>query len=348
MKKLTALLLLLLACPTGFAQTIKVKIDASCVAYNPLYSKAFAMVLHGDSLYANSLVQLDPYNGTIEKSLPLEGESYSMEFTPDKRHLYLAYYALPKIVKIDLEQFTIVQSIDLGGFTALDFDILPANEHVLIVVRGEDGYPRNLVMYKDGVLQPKQVSSGIENPSSVCIKADGTKFYAHNGISTACEGHIIDIVADGIEFNGRIWDYMMPAFGDIKIHDDLLYDSGGNLLDAFSDSIPITRAKMPVYLVNDGWGGGYEYSPLHNCYIYAHSNTDSLYLSFFHGDHFNYLGSLAPGVRCDAVKDLTVVDLNHFIVVAYDIWEERHAVYLYHYAYKSRMFLKLKADGVNW
>jgi hypothetical protein len=347
MKKIFALLLIL-ACSTGYAQTIKVKIDAACVAYNPLYNKAFAAVWHGDSVYANSLLQLDPWNGTVEKTLPLGGEPYAMEFTPDKRHLYLSYYTLPKIVKIDLEQFTIVQSIDLGGFTALDLAILPANENVLIVARGEDENPRNVVMYKDGVLQPKQVSSGIEYPSSICIKSDGTKFYAHNGISTMCHGHIMDIADDGIMFNGIIWDYMMPAFGDIKIHDDLLYDQGGNVVDAFSDSIPIGRARMPLYLINDGWGSGFEYSPLHNCYIYAHRNTNKGYISFFHGDHFNYLGSLDPAIQCDAVDDLDVVDVSHFIVVAYDIWEKSHSIYFYHNANKSRMFLKAKEEKGRW
>lgn len=345
MKKIFAFLLLM-TCSAGYAQTIKVKIDAACVAYNPLYNKAFAAVWHGDSLYPNTLLQLNPYNGTVEKTLPLGGEPYAMEFTPDKRHLYLSYYTLPKIVKINLEQFTIVQTIDLGPFTALDFAILPVNENVLIVARG-DGYPRNVVMYKDGVLQPKQVSNGIEYPSSVCIKADGTKVYAHNGINTGFNGHIMDIADDGIEFNGIIWDYMIPSFGDIRIHDDLLYDQGGNLLDAFSDTLPITRAEMPLYKINDLWVSGYEYSPLHGCYIYAHTNNDKLYLSFFHGEHFNYLGSLAPGVWCDAVHDLDVVDESHFIVVAYDTWEH-NSIYFYHNNNKSRMFLNPKAEIEKW
>jgi hypothetical protein len=348
MKKIFALLLLLLTGSTGYVQTIKVKIDAACVAYNLLYNKAFAAVWHGDSLYANNLVQLNPYNGTVEKTLPLGGKPYAMDFTPDKRHLYLSYYTLHKIVKIDLEQFAIVQSIDLGAFTANDFAILPSSENVLIVARGEGGYPRNVVMYKEGVLQPKQVSSGIEYPSSVCIKADGSKLYAHNGISSMSHGHIMDIADDGIGFNGIIWDYMMPSFGDIRIHDDLLYDHGGNVLDAFSDTLPITRARMPLYLINDGWGSGFEYSPLHGCYIYAHRNTDKLYLSFFHGEHFNYLGSLALDVRCDAVRDLDVVDESHFIVVAYDTWEQRNSIYFYHNINKNRMLLNPKAEMERW
>lgn len=347
MKKLFALWLLL-ACTTGFAQTIRVKIDAGCVAYNPLYNKAFATVLHSDSLYANSLLQLDPYNGAVEKTLPIEGDSYTLEFTPDKRHLYLSYYSLPRIVKVDLEQFVVEQTIDLGDFTANDFAILPSNENGVIVIRGEDTYPRNVVMYKEGVLQPAQVTSGFYNPTSICIKGDGTKFYAHNGLSSMSNGHIMDIAQDGIAFNGIIWDYMLPSFGDIKIHDDLLYDQGGNVVVAFSDTLPILRAKMPLYMISDGWNCGYEYSPLHGCYLFAHINTDSIYISFFHGEHFNYVGSLAPGVRCDAVRDLDVVDQSHFIVVGYDMWEQRHSIYFYHNVYKSRMFLKPQAEKNGW
>jgi hypothetical protein len=161
-------------------------------------------------------------------------------------------------------------------------------------------------------------------------------------------GHIMDIADDGIGFNGIIWDYMMPSFGDIRIHDDLLYDRGGNVLDAFSDTLPITRARMPVYLINDGWGIGFEYSPLHGCYIYAHRNANKLYISFFHGEHFNYLGSLAPGVWCDAVHDLDVVDESHFIVVAYDFWEQSNSIYFYHNINKSRILLTPKEDKDRW
>lgn len=343
MKKILILKLLFISSLT-FAQTIKVNIDASCVIFNPLNCKAYAAVRPNDSIYPNSLLQLDPFNGSVEKHLPLNGEPKLIELTPDKTHLYLSFQSLSKIVKIDLENFQIIDTIDIGGYAVIDFKILPTNENVILVSRGHAGYPDNLVMYRSGIIQPKQVPANFEFPSSICIKNDGTMLYAHDGISSGSDGLLMKIVDDGIEFNGIIWQYMLPSSGYIKSHNDLIYGQFGDVLDAFSDSIPKLKAMMPVYKITM-WGTGYEYSESKGCYVFGHEYSNTAHISFFHGQNFNYLGSIDLGVPCDIVSDLDVVDENHFILIGYDSNVYRN--FLIFHKITSKNFIFLKPESID-
>jgi hypothetical protein len=337
---------LLFICSFTDAQTLIVNIDATCVTFNPLYKKAYAAVLADDSSYSNSLLQLDPYNGAVEKHLPLSGEPSSIELTPDNKQLYLSFRYLPQILKIDLEEFQIVETIDIGDFKVMDFEILPTNKNVLLVIRGEDGNPRNLVMYKDGILQSKQISTGIKSPSAICIKNDGSMLYAHNGITSGHEGYLMNIVDDGIEYDGVIWYSMIPSFGDIKIHDDLIYDPMGSVVDAFSESVPILRAMMPVYKLMDYFVTGYEYSEIHGCYLFAHEYFNgNVYISFFHGQYFNYLGSIYTGIWSGAVHDLDVVDEHHFIMITYDSYKGKSSIVFYNNPSRNLIFLKSESTN---
>jgi hypothetical protein len=340
MKKILILQLLFI-CSFNYAQTIKVDINAACVTFNQLYQKAYAAVLSNDSSYSSSLLQLDPYNGAVEKHMQLNDEPLSIELTPDNKHLYLSFRSLPQILKIDLEGFQIVETIDIGNFKVIDFAISPADENVLVVSRGEGGYPRNLVMYKDGILQPKQISPGIGYASSICIKNDGSMLYAHNGVESSHEGYLMNIVDDGIEYNGVAWYFMIPSFGDIKIHDDLIYNPMGTVVDAFSDSVPILRASMPVYNLMDFAFTGFEYSEIHGCYLFGHNYfNDKVYISFFHGQYFNYLGSADTGIWSDAVHDLDVVDEDHFILITYDSYKGKNSIVFYNNSTRNLIFLK--------
>jgi len=324
---------LLLICSFNYAQSLKLNINAVSITYSKLISKAFVAVREMDSKYPNSLLQLNPYNGNVEKSRLLTGEPRLIELTPDNKYLYLSYQSIPQIEKIDIANFKIVETINTGIYIPTDFAILPTNENVLLVCNGA-----TVVMFKDGILQPKKVSCG--NVSAICIKNDGSKLYAHNGLDTGYQGHIMDIVDDGIEYNGIVWDYMMASFNEIKIHNDLICDEFGDVLDAFSDSIPKLKASMPVNRITR-WRTGFDYSDILGCYVFGHDNETEGYISFFDGNYFNYLGSIDIGIQCEAVYDLDVVDANHFILLVLGYSDNQFSILLYSTT-KSKSMIQLK------
>lgn len=335
-KILTLLLLFNFNCSINYAQTVKLNINAASVTFSKLYGKAFVAVYDADENYANSLLQLNPFNGVVEKHMPLSDVPKSVELTPDNKHLYLSYQSLSKIEKINIADFKIVETITLGDFKVMDFAILPVNDNVLIACNGS-----SVVMYKDGILQPKHiVCSGLDYMSEICIKNDGLKLYAHNGLTTGCEGHIMNIVEDGIEYDGIIWNYMMPYYGLIKSHNDLIFNEFGDVIDAFSDSIPIIKASMPVYKITR-WRTGFEYSDIHRCYVFGHENQHEAFISFFDGQYFNYLGSIGLGIQCEIIYDIDVVDANHFVLIALGFGEYKNSILLCA-STKSKGMIRLK------
>lgn len=300
-----------------YSQTIKVDIEASYVVYSELHNKAFVSVNKDDAHYPNNLIQLHPYSGDVEKSILLNGNPKKIQLTEDHSHLYVSYYSTPKIDKIHLEDFVISESINVGAYDVIDFEVSPVNEDIVFVVLGEGSYAEKIVMFINGIIQPKQIEDFYMWASHISVKNDGTRLYGHNGENTGHDGYLIEVDEDGVSYNGIGWHYMVASFYEIKNHNDLIYGNQGHLVDPFSDSIPLMHAKMPIYKLTNS-RSGFDYSEPHGCFIYGHETNYDGYISFFHGQYYNYLGSLLVTDDTDRIYDVDVVDENHFILVTYD------------------------------
>lgn len=328
MKRIANILLVFLSLSAA-GQTVRVRINAECVAYSPVRQKAFVAVRNTDSLYANQLLQVNPYDGTVERQLALEGEPLGLEFTPDHAHLYLTFRSLPKILKVSLATLLVESVIETGSCTVLDLAVMPGTGNDLLVSHGEGGSARNVAMYRNSVLQPRQFSPAYNAPSSLCISPGGGRLFGHNGLSTFSEGYLFGIAADGVVFDGVTWDQMVGSFGDLQVNGNLVFSATGTVVDAFSDSIPFLHAVMPVGLISEGPVRA-AFSAIHGCYIFGHSYHDgSNLLSFFDGTAYNYLGSADLGVEHYGISDMDVVDQDHFIVVIWDYWKSRNEILFY-------------------
>lgn len=299
------------------SQTVEVRINPTYVEYNTHHKKAFVAVSHYDNIYPNMLLQLDPYNGEVEKSLQLSEEPNLFRFTSDHQHLYLIYKYSPRITKVNVADFEIVETMQIDEYEIEDFAISPFDENTLIIIKGDGGYPEGASMYKGGVEQPKRIGRIAMSATAVSIHSDGTRLYAHTGYGSGHDGWLVDVLEDGIVTDSVAWHYMVPSFGRIRNHNDLVFGKDGFLVDPFSDSIPLREAFMPVYKISDG-GSGFDYSQFHGCYIFGHRTLNKGYISFFHGNHYNYLGSLQLDGETDYIRDVDVVDENHFILISND------------------------------
>ena len=311
------------------SQTIKVAINANQVMYDDINHKAFVIVNTNDDKYSNNLIQINPYNGGVEKSLKLNGNPFDMKFTPDFKHIYISYTAFSRIEKVNVKEFKIVESINLGAYNAIDFVVSPINENYLFVVLGEETHPRKTVMYKNGKLQSKIIDDFSTSISALSIKSDGKWLYGHNGVSTGYQGYLIEVFDDGIKRDSIEWKYMIVSFGKIKNNNDLIYGRGGDVVDPFSKNMPITVAQMPVLNLTR-FNSAFEYSKIHNSYIFAHQTEYHPYISFFHGSYYNYLGSVKLEVSTDNIYDVDVIDEKHFILISLEPENDYKHVLLLH------------------
>jgi hypothetical protein len=307
----------------SYSQTLKVNIDAKCVTFNDFYNKAFAAVRIEDENYPKNLLQLDPYTGFVEKSLPLNDNPIKILFTPDNKHMYVSYKTLSQIDKINLAEFQITGTVNVGELNVVDFAISPIDENTLFVVLGDGNYPEKIVMYVNEILQPKQIFNDFYMDASfLSVKSDGKWLYGHDGYSTGFEGYLIEVFEDGIVYSGTAWEYMIASFGEVKNHNDLIYGNSGHVVDPFTDSIPLMEAIMPVYEITHS-RPGFDYSTIQGCYVFGHETDYNVYISFFHGQFYNYLGSLLVDSSMDvSISDVDIVDENHFILVYCDPYND--------------------------
>jgi len=333
----------MMICSLVWGQTIKIPVDAVSLEYNDYFRKAYAGVGSYDQHYPNTLIQMNPYNGTVERQLRLNSEPGILKTTPDKKYMYLSFQSVPGILKINLTTFMADDTIDTGGAVVVDFDVVPTSQNDLVVVRDDDPNP-SVCLYKNGFLMPEQIRAGYDTPSKICIKSDGTKIF---GTSSSGDGWIMNIVSTGIQYDSIKWDDILSTSGEIKLHNDLIYTRLGQLLDAFSDSIPKLVANMPIYNFLFVYCAGVEYSPIHGCFLFGHKTNNSAYISFFDGQSFNYCGSLDVDNNCDAVHDVTVVDNDDFILRSYDD-ENQMCLLFHHAATKDRIFLDGRNDRKKW
>jgi hypothetical protein len=341
MKKILFLCFLLTAFVTP-AQTVKLNINASRVVYNPLYHKAYVAVESLDPVYPKTILQLDPISGVVEKQISLPNDPLIIRQSADQQYLYVSFKWEPDIMKINLQNFTVDGIIGTEGMDVVDMAIMPADANTLIVIRGDGGYPDDMVMYKNGIKQARMMNLAYSSFSALCIKNDGSKLYMHNRISTGYEGQLVNIYDDGVEAVGKIWDYMITGFSFIKNHDDLIYNESGKVLEAFNDSIPKLIGRMPIGRISDYSRAGYEYSPIHQCYVFGHTYEYKGYISFFHGEHYNYQGSYLLSGQLEIIYDMAIVDQDHFILVGLKYSGENNCLLLYAAESKNKVFLQSK------
>ena len=341
MKKILFLCFLL----TGFftpAQTVKLNINAWRVVYNPLYQKAYVAVASPDPVYPQKILQLHPISGVVEKQISLPYNPHLIRQSADKQYLYVSFSGEPDIMKINLQNFTVDGIIGTEGMEVIDMAVMPADANTLIVIRGDGGYPDDMVMYKNGIKQARQLNLDYSSFSALCIKNDGSKLYMHNRISSGYEGRLVNIYDDGLEAVGKIWDYMITGYSFIKNHNDLIYNESGKVLEAFNDSIPKLVGRMPIGRISEYSRAGYEYSPIHQCYVFGHTYDYKGYISFFHGEHYNYQGSYPLSGQLEIIYDMAIVDQDHFILVGLKYSGENKCLLLYAAPSKNKVFLKSK------
>ncbi|MEI8007806.1 MAG: hypothetical protein WCI48_16480 [Bacteroidota bacterium] len=322
------------------AQTVKLNINACRVLYNPFYHKAYVAVESLDPVYPQMILQIDPISGAVEKQISLPNNPQIIRQSADQQYLYVSYQWKPDIMKINLQDFTIVATIGTEGMDVVDMAVMPANANTLIVIRGHGEYPDDMVMYKNGIKQARKLNLTYSSFSALCIKNDGSKLYMHNRISTGYEGQLVNIYDDGVEAVGKIWDYMITGFSFIKNNNNLIYNESGKVLEVFNDSIPKIIGRMPTGRISDYGRAGYEYSPIHQCYVFGHTYDYKGYISFFHGKHYNYQGSYLLSGQLEIIYDMAIVDQNHFILVGLKYSGENKCLLLYAAESKNKVFLQ--------
>jgi hypothetical protein len=180
-------------CTATFEQTapmsgvLQVPIASRDLAYSPLTGKVYVSVPGWAPGLGNTVTEIDPATGAIERSAWVGSEPALLAISDDGRYLYASLYGSFSIRQIDLSDFSVGPVVSPGRsvagqwYLAKSLAVQPGSPHVIAVGRGVDGYSGmyGVAVFDHGV-QRTDVASG--DFSDVVFGAAPSALYGYDSL----------------------------------------------------------------------------------------------------------------------------------------------------------------------
>lgn len=307
--------------------------------YSKKHNKIFGVVGCMHKEYGNCLVQLNAETGNVEKSLFVGSNPNKVKLTTDEDYVYIAFESIGFIKRISLYEFIIDQEIFLGpvlSTTGLkstilsnDFVIIPNTNNTIVVCRHTE-YSNSdfidLVMYKDGILQPKTIPNWISPEitptiSKIVTNNDGTRLYGYSSEVAPSDFYVINVHEDGLSFQKTYKD-LISGYCSIRSKNDTVYARNGELIIGFPDDPQLVRNEN-LYngYHSNGEHYGYLYSEIHKGFVYQRYDNNALYFNFYSGDNFENVDSVFISIPEEMeefpylIRNMAVLDEKRFVFI---------------------------------
>lgn len=217
-------------------QTI-LHLNANDMVYDASRNKLFAVIGGTDIQNGNNLVQINCDTKQVERKLFVGSNPELLELTSDHNYLYVALSGSPKIVRINIEKFSIDLQFPIGpignsiNIFADDIETIPGKPNLLAVSRKEGGYVQDVVIFDNGVLLPDSVSNRQLNATEIECDSTGQVLYGFNGANTGFNFGRMNISTSGLTIKDD-FDKLMDGF-DLKMMyvDGLIYTNTGKVVN---------------------------------------------------------------------------------------------------------------------
>jgi hypothetical protein len=217
-------------------QTI-LHVNVNDMIYDSSRNKLFAIIGSTDTQYGNNLIQIDCTTKQIEKKLFVGSNPELLEITSDNNYLYVALSGSPKIVRVDIVNFSINLQFPIGpignsvNIFAEDIETIPGNSNLLAVSRKEGGNVEDIVIFDNGVLLPDSVDKWDLEATEIECDSTGKVLFGFNGSDTGFNFGRMDISTTGVAYKDD-FDGVMGGFNLKMIYvDGLLYTNTGSVVN---------------------------------------------------------------------------------------------------------------------
>jgi hypothetical protein len=246
MNRLFALLFWLALPVAHYAQFIdSLNIMAQRLHYDQKRQLLYVTVKGDDASYGNSLVAVNPFNGSIVNNVYVGSDPTEMVTTHDGDFLYIALNGSSQVKRINLKTFSVDRTINLGGgnygpFFGEDLATVPMSNELVIVSRFYTGVsPRHggVGAYYKGDLLPG-VTPGHTGSNAIEGITDSNVVVGINNESTESGFRKMRVdTISGITLVNTKTDMQMGY--TIKYDNGLLYSNNGRILDPFPNYPPV-------------------------------------------------------------------------------------------------------------
>ena len=229
--------LLLLLCILGFsssafAQTWStVSLATKDLAYSPLTQRLYATTPAN-----NSVQEIDPFTGTLLRSLFVGSQPNKLAVSDTGSHLYVGLDGAAAVARINLATFTVdlqfpvgVDPFD-GPLLPHDFAVQPGNPNVLAVVRkpGNSSATRGVAIFDSGVIRPA-TTSDFYRVTDVEFSATPSRLYGLDDFTTGQDFSRLTVDGAGVTLNDSVGSLIQGS--EMRFDAGRIYGDDGRVID---------------------------------------------------------------------------------------------------------------------
>ena len=203
--------------------------------------------------YGNSVVEINPFQGTITQVLPVGSEPSVLSLSDDGTTLYVSLNGSNSIGKIDLQNMTMEQPFSLGSddyygpFIAEDIAVDPFNTDVVAVSLKVDRFSprhRGVAIFDKGI-QREETTADHTGSNRIEYSTSSERLYGYNNETT--EYGLRELIVDPMGVDEvSVWKQYISGFGvDIHVHGNVIYATTGVAID-MNGSSPTTLGRYPI------------------------------------------------------------------------------------------------------
>src|SRR5215471_4261935 len=214
-------------------QPISVHLNAADVVYSPVTDRLFASVVSGANRYPSSIAVIDPHDGSVVKSIQVDGNPGTMALSDDGRYLYVALDGL-RVIRINALKNRSDIEFQINPWPVLNpcpnpslgrIQVMPGHpETVAVPILCNDyALTNGVALFDNGIMRPR-VTPWAQGIFALAFESADT-IWADSSNNL----YKITVSEDGLTVAA---DYpSTPGNGDIVVSNGLLYTTNGKVID---------------------------------------------------------------------------------------------------------------------
>jgi hypothetical protein len=219
--------------------------------WDPTHSLLYASISSSASTNANSIIAIDPLQGTVVTSQVMSNQPERLAISDDGSYLYVSLPASGQIARLTLPSLQPDITFSLGNDTnnlayeAEDLEVAPGQPHTLGVTRYHQGYGQGatggLVIYDDGAPRAAVAVArfGARTYDTIAWGTDASIIYGTDGTGSGGPEFTFAVDATGVSLTST----HLGALGDFV--GQLAYDkTSGLLFDGYGSAVNALTGQL--------------------------------------------------------------------------------------------------------
>jgi hypothetical protein len=209
------------------------------LVFDPAGQRIYAS-LPSTAANGNSLVQIDPYAGTVGTPVPIGSEPSRLAISDNSQYIYAGLDGVGAVRRFDIASQTPGPQFSLGVtdffqtlLSAEDIAVMPGQPNTVAVSRKAQGAPRShgVAVYDSGVMRPNTTPTSGTSINVIEFSSSPATLYGYNNETTESGFRKMTIDSNGIANTSLTQGLLVGGDVDMRYSNGLIYATSGRVID---------------------------------------------------------------------------------------------------------------------